>query len=188
VRGIHEQAMDDLQPFPDLDRALEWAEEQLLLDYPLTVTLSDAPGSPLGDLGQGMAEPARLALERGMVTLRYTAGALIIRNGDQDRRLMLVQQGEVTLSTAESPGQGLRLASIGPGVVFGEMAFLNGIPRTAYAHASSATAVVCTLEWDVFKKWSGVHPEAALDFMKELARLGIRRLGTTSQELRAAME
>jgi SulP family sulfate permease len=188
VRGIHEQAMDDLQPFPDLDRALEWAEEQLLLDYPLTVTLSDAPGSPLGDLGQGMAEPARQALERGMVTLRYTAGALIIRSGDQDRRLMLVQQGEVTLSTAESPGQGLRLASIGPGVVFGEMAFLNGIPRTAYAHASSATAVVCTLEWDVFKKWSGVHPEAALDFMKELARLGIRRLGTTSQELRAAME
>ena len=123
-----------------------------------------------------------------MLSQRYPAGALIIRSGDQDRRLMLVLEGEVTLSTAESPGQGLRLASIGPGVVFGEMAFLNGIPRTAYAHASVETTLVCTLEWDVFNNWSGVHPEAALDFMKELARLGIRRLGTTSQELRAAME
>lgn len=188
VHGIHEQAMDDLQPFADLDRALEWAEEQLLLDYPLKVTLSGAPVSPLGDLGRGMPEPARLALERGLVTQRYPAGALIIRSGDLDRRLMLVQGGEVTLSTAETAGQGLRLASIGPGVVFGEMAFLNGIARTAYAHASAENAVVCTLEWDAFQSWSGAYPEAALGFMKELARMGIRRLGTTSQELRAAME
>jgi SulP family sulfate permease len=188
VHGIHEQAMDDLQPFADLDRALEWAEEQLLLDYPRKVTLSGAPVSPLGDLGQGMPEPARLALERGLVTQRYPAGALIIRSGDLDRRLMLVQGGEVTLSTAETAGQGLRLASIGPGVVFGEMAFLNGIARTAYAHASADNAVVCTLEWDAFQSWSGAYPEAALGFMKELARIGIRRLGTTSQELRAAME
>lgn len=188
VRGIHEQAMDDLQPFPDLDRALEWAEEQLLLDYPLKVRLADAPVSPLGELGQGMSEAARLALERVMLSQRCPAGTLIIRSGDQDRRLMLVQQGEVTLSTAELPGQGLRLASIGPGVVFGEMAFLNGIPRTAYAHASAEITVVCTLEWEAFQTWSGVYPEAALGFMKELARMGIRRLGATSQELRAAME
>lgn len=190
VHGIHEQAMDDLQPFADLDHALEWAEEQLLLDCPLKATLSDPPGSQLGDLGEGMPEQARLALERGMVTHRYPAGSLIIRSGDLDRRLMLVQEGEVTLSTAESAGKGLRLASIGPGVVFGEMAFLNGIPRTAYAHAGAGaeTALVCTLEWEAFKAWSNAYPEAALGFMKELARMGIRRLGATSQELRAAME
>lgn len=40
--------------------------------------------------------------------------------------VLLRTSGEVTLSTAESLGQGLRLASIGPGVVFGEMVFLNG--------------------------------------------------------------
>lgn len=188
VHGIHEQAMDDLQPFTDLDHALEWAEEQLLLDYPPKATLSDPSGSQLGDLGEGMPEQARLALERGIVTHRYPAGSLIIRSGDLDRRLMLVQGGEVTLSTAESAGKGLRLASIGPGVVFGEMAFLNGIPRTAYAHASAETALVCTLEWEAFQTWSSAYPEAALGFMRELARMGIRRLGATSQELRAAME
>ncbi|WP_296160840.1 hypothetical protein [Rhodoferax sp.] len=45
-----------------------------------------------------------------------------------------------------------------------------------------------TLQWEIFNAWSGAYPEAALGFMKELARMGIRRLGATSQELRAAME
>ena len=188
VHGFHAQAMDDLQPFADLDRALEWAEEQLLLDCPPEARRADTSGSRLGDLGDGMPEQARLALEIGMVTRRYPPDALIICSGDQDRRLMLVQEGLVTLSTAESAGQGLRLASIGPGVVFGEMAFLNGIARTAYAHAGAGSALVSTLEWEVFNAWSGAYPEAALGFMKELARMGIRRLGATSQELRAAME
>lgn len=188
VHGIHEQAMDDLRPFADMDHALAWAEEQLLLEYPLRATLSDPSGSRLGDLAEGMPEQARLALERGMVTHRYPAGALIIRSGDLDRRLMLVQAGLVTLSTAESAGKGLRLVCIGPGVVFGEMTFLNGIPRTAYAHAGAESAMVCTLEWETFKDWSRQYPEPALGFMRELARLGIRRLGSISQELRAAME
>ncbi len=188
VRGVHEQAMDDLHPFSDMDHALEWAEEQLLLQYPLEVGLADPAVSQLGDLGEDMAEQARLALERVMVSHHYPTGALIIRSGDQDRRLMLVQEGLVTLSTAESAGKGLRLASIGPGVVFGEMAFLNGIARTAYAHADAGGARVCTLEWNTFKAWSKEYPEAALGFMKQLARVGIRRLGDTSQQLRAALE
>ncbi|MDI1246988.1 MAG: cyclic nucleotide-binding domain-containing protein [Rhodoferax sp.] len=188
VQGRHAQVMDDLQPFADLDRALEWAEEQLLLDCPREDRMMDATGSPLGDLGEGMSEQASLALEIGMVTRRYPADALIIRSGDLDRRLMLVQEGLVTLSTAELAGQGLRLASIGPGVVFGEMAFLNGIVRTAYAHAGTGSALVSTLEWETFDAWSNAHPEAALGFMTKLARLGIRRLGAISQELRAAME
>jgi SulP family sulfate permease len=188
VHGIHKQAMDDLQPFSDLDHALEWAEEQLLLECPLEARLADLPGSLLGELGEDMTEQARLALERVMVSHHYPANDLIIRSGDHDRRLMLVQAGLVTLSTAESAGKGLRLASIGPGVVFGEMAFLNGIARTAYAHANAGGARVCTLEWNSFKTWSQEYPEAALGFMKQLARMGIRRLGTTSQQLRAAME
>lgn len=187
VHGIHEQAMNDLQPFADLDHALEWAEAQLLLECPLDAMQADPTGSQLGELGEDMTEQARLALERVMVSHHYSAGALIIRSGDQDRRLMLVQAGLVTLSTSESAGKGLRLASIGPGVVFGEMAFLNGIARTAYAHADAEGALVCTLEWETFKTWSIEHPEAALEFMKALARMGIRRLGTTSQQLRAAM-
>ncbi|MCM2296350.1 MAG: hypothetical protein NDJ10_07800 [Rhodoferax sp.] len=53
---------------------------------------------------------------------------------------------------------------------------------------SNSPSLVSTLQWEIFNAWSGAYPEAALGFMKELARMGIRRLGATSQELRAAME
>jgi SulP family sulfate permease len=102
--------------------------------------------------------------------------------------LFLVQSGTVTLSTSEVPNSGLRLAVIGAGSVFGEMAFLNGIARTAYAHVGDSGATVSTLSWEQFQEWSQASPVAALAFVTALAKMGIRRLGATSQELRAAME
>lgn len=187
VRDTHQQALDDLQLFTDLDRALDWAEGQLLRDCPLLQRPPDPLASPLGDLAEGMTPVAHQALLALLVTQPFAADAMIIQSGDQDRRLMLVQQGSVTLSTAATPEAGLRLACIGPGVAFGEMAFLSGIARTAYAHAGAQGAVVCTLAWPQFKAWSQDHPDAALGVMKQIARMGIRRLGEVSQELRAAM-
>ena len=84
--------------------------------------------------------------------------------------------------------QTIALAVIGPGMVLGEMAFLNGIARTAYAHAGPDGALVGAIGWDTFQGWTDAYPEAALAFMTALARMGIRRLGSTSQELRIAMQ
>lgn len=187
VPAHHQDALDDLRAFPDLDRALEWAEDQLLRDCPPALMASDPPTSRLGDLGEGMAQDARLALEALMVFQRFEPDQTIIRAGDVDRRLMLVQQGSVALSTSADPQGGLRLAVIGPGMVLGEMAFLNGIPRTAFAHAGPEGAELGAVGWDTFQRWTAAHPEAALGFMTALARMGIRRLGSTSQELRIAM-
>ncbi len=190
ISGVHEHhqdALDDLRTFPDLDRALEWAEDQLLRDCPRALMVSDPPSSRLGDLGDGVDNAARIALEAHMVFQRFEAGQLIIRAGDVDRRLMLVQEGSVALSTAADGEAALRLAVIGPGMVLGEMAFLNGIARTAYAQAGPDGALVGAIGWDTFQGWTDAHPEAALSFMTALARMGIRRLGSTSQELRIAM-
>lgn len=191
ISGVHEHhqdALDDLRTFPDLDRALEWAEDQLLRDCPRALMVSDPPSSRLGDLGDGVGDLARTALEAHMVFQRFEPGQPIIRAGDVDRRLMLVQVGSVALSTAQDDETGLRLAVIGPGMVLGEMAFLNGIARTAYAHAGPDGALVGAIGWDTFQGWTDAHPEAALAFMTALARMGIRRLGSTSQELRIAMQ
>jgi CRP-like cAMP-binding protein len=135
-----------------------------------------------------MDDQARAALERCMMTEHHPKDALIIRSGEITRTLMLVQSGTVALSTAEMPGTGLRLASIGQGVNFGEMAFLNGSARTAYAHAGEDGALICSIEWTQFKAWGKEYPVAAFGFMEELARAGTRRLGETSQALRAALE
>lgn len=188
VSARHREALDDLHCFDDLERALEWAEEQFLLECPAHLRDLNPALSQLGDLAGDIPEPARHALEQRMRRTHYPARAVIIRSGDLDRTLMLVNQGTVTLSTSVEADKGLRLAVIGPGMVFGEMAFLNGIARTAFAHAGPSGALVSAIAWSEYEDWAGEYPDAALGVMRELARMGIRRLGATSQELRAAME
>jgi sulfate permease, SulP family len=188
VRGWVAQRMSDLHLHEDLDRALEWAEEQILANHPSTMQGNDSAMSILGELGAEMQANDRQMLEARMVLKHLEPGETIIRQGEHDRTLFLVQSGTVTLSTTEVPNSGLRLAVIGAGAVFGEMAFLNGIPRTAYAHGGDEGATVSALSWDQFQDWSNVSPAAALTFVTALAKMGIRRLAATSQELRVAME
>jgi SulP family sulfate permease len=186
LQGPHRQALKDLNAFVDLDRALEHAEDSILAAAPD----HEKPevDSMLGDLGDGIPLVSRLQLERRLVRREFAPGETIIRSGDEDRTLMWVARGSVALSTSDQPDQGIRLAVIGQGMVFGEMAFLNGIARTAYAHAGPQGAEILSISWADYKAWSVQSPEGALGFMKELARMGIRRLGTTSQELRAALQ
>lgn len=188
VRGWAAQAMAGLHIHEDLDRALEWAEEQILVNCPQSITVPDQALSLMGDLGLDISTDARQALERRLQLRSYEPGQIIIRQREVERSLLLVQSGKVIVSTSETPNTGMRLSVIGAGAVFGEMSFLNGIARTAFAHAGEQGATVAALNWDAFQEWSKHYPEAAMAFVTELARMGIRRLGATSQELRAAME
>lgn len=188
VHGVHRQELRHLRCFEDLDRALEWTEDRLLEGMRITTVAPLMSETMLSELGEDLEPTARAALEARLLTRRYAAGEPIVRQGERDRRLLIVQQGTVVLSTAHSLDHGLRLAVIGEGMIFGEMAFLNDIARTAFGLAGDQGATVSALTWDDFSAWTDAHPSAALAFMKALAQLGIRRLGLTSQELRAAME
>jgi len=194
VHGLAAQRMARLHIYTDLDHALEWAEDQILASRPAAAAQADAAqgdsvqAAALGELSDGLDPAQQAALRALMNSQRYAPGAVIIRQGERERTLLWVAAGTVTLSTAEVPEQGLRLSVIGAGAVFGEMAFLNGIARTAYAHAGAHGAVLNSLSWERFQQWSRDDPEGALLFITALARMGIRRLGGISQELRAAME
>ena len=194
VRGLAAQRMARLHTYTDLDHALEWAEDQILASRPAAAAQADAAhvgsvqAAALGELSDGLDAAQQAALRALMNSQRYAPGEVIIRQGERERTLLWVAAGTVTLSTAEVPEQGLRLSVIGAGAVFGEMAFLNGIARTAYAHAGAHGAVLNSLSWERFQQWSRDDAEGALLFITALARMGIRRLGGISQELRAAME
>jgi len=188
VRGGDARALGELPYFEYLDLALEWAENQILRDCPPEVLNANRSDTLLGDLGEALPPAPRLALEARLKQGRYAGGELLFRSGESGRSLMLVQQGLVVLSTTAVVDQGLRLAVIGPGMVFGEMAFLSGSPRTAFAVAGQDGALVYALDWSDYHAWAQQEPEAALIFMGQLARMEIRRLGSTTQELRAAME
>lgn len=181
-------ALAQIQIAADLDRALEQAEDEVLQRHSVSHSATGGPVPKLGELAEGLTPAGLAALENILAEASLAPGERLFAAGAQGRDLCIVQSGEITLSTAWPAHEGLRLATIGPGTAFGEMAFLAGTARSAHAGAGSAAAMVLLLDSGRFERWALSHPDDALTFMRTLARLEVARLGSTTRQLRAALE
>ncbi len=164
------------QVSPDLDRALEAAEDRLLGGLALhggTVALEDTPllqGLPAGDLD---------AVRRHLQALRLAAGERLFEEGDDGDRLYLLLAGSVSvLSRPGADGRSRRYLSISPGMLLGETALLDGGGRTAGAVADTEAELVA-LDGAALAALEREHPALA-------ARLYRRIAVHLSQRLRAA--
>jgi SulP family sulfate permease len=173
----------DIQVFADLDRALEWAEEGLLAERPATAA-QDL--DLLGELGQFLSEQGRQDLLERMTSLELDPGESLFCLGDPSTDLYFVQQGRISMETERHGG--LRLATVGRGQAFGEMAFLNGTARTAYALIKEQRASLLALAKPQFDDWASSYPTDALSFISCLAQVSNRRLALTTRQLRAVLE
>ena len=97
--------------------------------------------------------------------------------------MYLLARGTVTIRLGTENGA-LRLATLIPGVMFGEMALLEGQPRSADAVASSAI-VVYEMDGAGFARILADHPALAAKLMTNMAREIAARLRATSDHLRA---
>ncbi len=174
--------------FSDLDRALEWAEEAMLEQRTPEQIVSYPQEDALGELGEGVSAPARAALEARLVFQAVPAQSLIFAAGESGTDILIVQSGLATLATTWPAAGGLRLATVGQGMAFGEMAFLNGQPRSACAGCASDGMTLARLSREAFDQWSREHPADALVIMANLAIIGTRRLAATTRQLRAVLE
>ena len=180
---------DSVLVLPDVDRALQWAEDEVLNLRPLADRPAYPDHEPLGELGEGLHDDARRALEALLLAQHHEPGGLVFRAGEnQSRDLFIVQAGHATMASEWPPSAGLRLATIGRGMAFGELAFLTGSPRTASAGAEDEHLELMRLSRADFDRWSQGHPSAALQVMENLAHVGARRLAATTRQLRAVLE
>lgn len=173
--------------FADLDRALEWAEAAILDERPLQDRARSEDLDWLGELGGGIRPAAKAGMEPMLQRIDLQPDECLFRSGDEGRALFVVERGLVTLATAWPPSDGMRLASIGRGMPFGEMAFLNGMPRTACAGAEGEGVQVVRLDLPQFEQWARAHPDDAMVFMRNLALVGTTRLAATTRQLREVL-
>lgn len=80
---------------------------------------------------------------------RFGAGETIFHMGSPGSSMMAVLSGQVRISISSPEGKELLLAIIQPGEVFGEIALLDGKPRSADAVAMSACSLVVLERRDV---------------------------------------
>lgn len=69
----------------------------------------------------------------------YKTGEMVFREGEPGNFLLGVISGNINIHAASGDGQSLNLNRICPGEVIGEIAFLDGGPRTASGEATETT-------------------------------------------------
>ncbi len=100
-------------------------------------------------------------------------GEVLIRAGDRDRTVYIVQEG--ALEAVVTTASGVRRHPIGPGAVLGELAFFDGSPRSADVVAVRHSLVQSFTE-DAVERLSISHPDLGHAFLLDLGRLLAHRL------------
>jgi glutaminase len=159
-----------LRRFVLLDDAIEWAEDQVIYRHggftPLKETSHLGEQALLADLtADEIAALAALSTARC-----YEAGQRIIGAGEPANSLFFLQSGMVSVKLPS----GVRLASLGPGMEFGEMAILEQY-RSADVWADASVKCL-ELPMDSFADYRRLHPQTALKIMHNLSALLARRL------------
>jgi small-conductance mechanosensitive channel/CRP-like cAMP-binding protein len=127
----------------------------------------------------------RLAAESRM--RMYTAGEVIVRQGDGSAEMFVVETGEVVVVRERTNGHGARppaeveLARLGAGKFFGEMALTTGEPRAATVRASGP----CTLLVIDHRALRGVL-DAAPGLAEAISRVIAERQVALAEEGKAA--
>jgi len=74
--------------------------------------------------------------------LVFYPGDEIFVEGDEGNWAYLIQSGEIEIVKRKRSGGEVRLALLGTGRVFGEMALIDDVPRMATARATAKTTLV----------------------------------------------
>jgi CRP-like cAMP-binding protein len=125
-------------------------------------------------------ELARLA---DKTSLRdYNAGAIIFQKGDEDGSMLAVLNGRVKICSYAIDGKELVLNFIDEGGLFGEIAVLDGLPRSATAVALEDTRLLVLDRVNVMPVLTA-HPEIVTHMIEVLCQ----RLRSTSEALEDAV-
>lgn len=113
---------------------------------------------------------------------RFSSGTEIFRQSERAETFYIVDSGEVTITKRLGENQEKVLAVLGPGSVFGEMAFFSDSPRTANA-VCRKDCVLWKIERPAFMQFVQDQPQAGLRILSGLLQVSMDRLDQTSREL-----
>ena len=165
---------------PDLDRGLQRCEEGLLegaAAEPLVVADGSSDGLA------GMPPGLRTYLERR----ELPEGTVLIRQDEQPDDVFVLESGRLSVETVTPEGTRMRLRTLRPGVVVGEMAMYTGIPRSANVVAETPS-VVLRLSGETIERVEAVDPALAAALHRWLATTLSKRLGDSLRAFDALLD
>lgn len=122
-------------------------------------------------LFSGLTSRERMRLTGSLRQRHYKAGNMVFHEGDPGDALYIVREGMVRIYTGgRENGFESSVILIGrPGDVFGELAVIDGDPRSASAKAIEDTRVY-VMERETFRHHMEMMPKLAFNFMSLMSR------------------
>ena len=153
---------------PDLDRGLQRCEDALLTAPSLTEAKREHPAAAgLDGLPPGLAAH----LER----VSLPEGAVLLHQDDPPGDVYVLESGRLGVETVTPEGTRLRLRTLRPGVVVGEITLYTDVPRTADVVAETPS-VVLRIGRESIERLEAEEPELAAALHRWLATTMALRL------------
>ncbi len=132
--------------------------KELIRDVPLLARLPEAELRALASQGRARS---------------YAAGVTIFHEGDPGDSLHIIIEGSVRVAVLSPTGAETTIGVLGPGEFVGDLALLDGRPRSASVVALQPTKTLVVTR-SSFTRWLSERPQAALALLETLS-LRVRR-------------
>jgi sulfate permease, SulP family len=173
----------------DLDHALQVAEDGLLEGTAEELAAVAAADDPVVAVDGSRDTRAGLPLRLGtyLERVELSEGTVLIHQDDPPDDVFVLESGRLRVQLVTPQGTRMRLRTVRPGVVVGEVGMYTGVPRTADVVAETP-CVVLRLSRASIEQLEADEPELAAALHRWLARTLAERLGDTLKGFDALLD
>lgn len=178
--GVQSGEQDGFRIFPDLDRGVEWCEDELLATMhpegsePPAYSVADQLALIVGD--KAMATKLSKYLERR----EFEPDAVMIEQDTPSDSMYFIETGQATVDLKGADDVHMRLKTVGAGAIVGEIAFYLGGLRTASVFARTKL-VAWQFNHTDLERLKKEEPELAVSFHQGMAMILAGRLSSTNR-------
>lgn len=185
-QGGFTEELERVRFFSEPDRAVEWCEDRLLEERGAAAPVARGPLSTLLREGLGKAAHAKRLMDYLEVE-EVDAGTELIRQGESSDDLYFLESGRLTAQLIRPDGRPVRIQTMGPGTVVGEVSLYLGEVRTASV-ISEVPSTIRRLTRKRLAEMERKDPELAAALHRLVARLLASRLADTQRTVRALLD
>ncbi|MDP9300726.1 MAG: cyclic nucleotide-binding domain-containing protein [Actinomycetota bacterium] len=111
----------------------------------------------------GCSKKELQTVSKAIKPVQHATGSVVATEGEPGAGLFIIDSGEAKVSIG-----GKTINTLGPGEFFGEMALLDGGPRTATVTAKTDLSLFVLTEW-VYRGLLTEHPSIAIRTLEAVA-------------------
>ncbi|HEX9925479.1 MAG TPA: SulP family inorganic anion transporter, partial [Anaerolineae bacterium] len=199
---------DTWRTFTDLDHGIEWCEEQIIQVFE-GVGLSAKPRATRRQLKGFLPQSNRLAnlfeyfvpesqtrsaaqtgemdgMMQYMEQKEVKEGDYLIRQGEKSTGIYFIEEGQVTVQVEGNDGRTVRLRTMGPGTVVGEMGVYLGTLASASVVTDQPGSILY-LSLNRLQEIEATAPHLMVAFHKFMVQLQSERLASANDTLQALL-